>query len=140
MLQGYNDETIAAIATPPGIGALGIIRISGEDAIEKANLIFSKKDLSQVKSHTAHFGSLWHKGEEIDEVLLTVFKAPHSFTGENSVEISCHCSPYIQQKIMEALIDIGVRPAQPVGGSAPDLAGSAARGRGHCGNPGRWHP
>jgi len=113
MLPIYKEDTIAAIATPPGIGALGIIRVSGPDAIEKVNLLFPKKDLTKVKTHTLHFGPLMYDGELIDEVLVSVFKAPNSFTGENSIEISCHGSPFILQKVMEVLAAIGVRPAGP---------------------------
>ena len=109
----FTNDSIAAIATPPGIGALGIIRISGHDAISKANILFPKKDLNEVLSHTLHYGPMVFDNELIDEVIVSVFKAPHSFTGENSVEITCHGSPYILQKIMEALVNIGVRPAQP---------------------------
>src|ERR1700721_4841542 len=113
MLPGLRKDTIAAIATPPGIGALAIIRISGADAIEKATVLFHNKKLTEVQSHTLHFGPLVYKDEIIDEVIVSVFRAPHSFTGENSIEITCHGSPYIMQKIMEILSDIGVRPAQP---------------------------
>src|SRR6185369_11248704 len=94
MLPTYKEDTIAAIVTPPGIGALGIIRVSGLDAIEKVNLLFPKKDLAKVKTHTLHFGPLMFEGDLIDEVLVSVFKAPNSFTGENSIEISCHGSPF----------------------------------------------
>jgi tRNA modification GTPase len=104
-------DTIAAIATPSGIGAIGVIRISGEEAIHKANLLFPKKDLLKAKTHTLHFGPLEHEGFLLDEVLLSVFKAPNSYTSENSVEISCHGSPFILQKVMEVLMEIGVRPA-----------------------------
>ena len=113
MLPTLRNDTIAAIATPPGIGALGIIRISGHDAIEKASLLFPKKNLNEVQSHTLHYGPLVFDNEIIDEVVVSVFRAPHSFTGENSVEITCHGSPFILQRVMEILSDIGVRPAQP---------------------------
>ena len=113
MLLTLRNDSIAAIATPQGIGALGIIRISGHDAIEKANILFPKKNLNEVQSHSLHYGPLVFENELIDEVIVSVFKAPHSFTGENSVEITCHGSSYILQKIMEALTHIGVRPAQP---------------------------
>jgi len=113
MPPSLRNDSIAAIATPQGIGALGIIRISGHNAIEKAGILFPKKDLNAVQSHTLHYGPLVYENELIDEVIVSVFKAPHSFTGENSVEITCHGSSYILQKIMEALVRIGVRPAQP---------------------------
>lgn len=113
MVPTYRKDTIAAIATPQGIGALGIVRVSGPDAIVKINGLFPNKDLETIKSHTLHFGPIIHEGELIDEVLISVFRAPHSFTGENSVEISCHGSPYILQKLMEALAAIGISPAEP---------------------------
>jgi tRNA modification GTPase len=113
MIPSYRQDTIAAIATPNGIGALGIIRISGTDAIEKVNLIFAGKDLTNAKSHTLHYGSVVFEDKLIDEVLVSVFRAPHSFTGENSIEISCHGSPYILQKLMEVMLFIGIRPAEP---------------------------
>jgi tRNA modification GTPase len=113
MIPSYRQDTIAAIATPNGIGALGIIRISGTDAIEKVNLIFAGKDLTNAKSHTLHYGSVVFEDKLIDEVLVRVFRAPHSFTGENSIEISCHGSPYILQKLMEVMLFIGIRPAEP---------------------------
>ncbi len=113
MIPAFNPDTIAAIATPQGIGALGIIRISGPDAIMIANSIFPKKDLTSLQTHTLHYGPLVYNGELIDEVIVSVFKAPHSFTGENSVEISCHGSSFILQRIMEVLVETGIRPAQP---------------------------
>ena len=112
-MQLHSQDTIAAIATPPGIGALGIIRVSGHNAIEVLNTIFPKKDLTKVKSHTLHFGALVYEGHILDEVLLSVFKGPQSYTGENSIEISCHGSPYILQRVMETLVQLGIRPAGP---------------------------
>lgn len=109
----YSSDTICALATPPGIGAIAVIRVSGPDAISLCNRIFSAKDLNQVPSHTAHFGTLKYDGKVVDEVLLTVFKAPHSFTGENAVEISTHGSPYIQQKVIQLLVTMGIRLANP---------------------------
>ena len=106
-------DTIAAIATPNGVGAIGVIRVSGEEALERVNLLFPKKDLKKVASHTLHFGPIMHNDVLLDEVLVSVFKTPHSYTGEDSAEISCHGSPYILKKVMEALMDIGVRPADP---------------------------
>jgi len=113
MLPALRNDTIAAIATPQGIGALGIIRISGDGAIEKTGALFPKKNLTEVQSHTLHYGPLVYDHEIIDEVVVSVFRAPHSFTGENSVEITSHGSPFILQRIMEILTEIGVRPAQP---------------------------
>ncbi len=113
MPSPFRNDAIVAIATPQGIGALGIIRISGHDAIKRAAALFPRKNLEEVSSHTLHYGPLLFDNELIDEVIVSVFKAPHSFTGENSVEITCHGSPYILQRLMEVLVDIGVRPAQP---------------------------
>ena len=104
----FNSDTIVALATPQGIGAIGIIRLSGVNSISICGSIFGTKslkkiDLDAAASHTIHFGMI-HDGElVIDEVLVSLFKAPHSYTGENSVEISCHGSPFIQQQINPAL-------------------------------------
>jgi tRNA modification GTPase len=108
-----NHDTICATATAPGVGALGIIRISGEDAITKTNLIFVGKNLEKVASHTVHYGNIVSNfsAEIVDEVMVAVFHAPRTFTTENLVEISCHGSPYIQQKIIELLLQNGVRLA-----------------------------
>lgn len=112
-----NDDTICAIATPSGTGAIAIIRISGPEAIQKANSIFCphKKNISleKVKSHSLHYGAICNQGEEVDDVLLSIFRRPTSYTGEDSVEISCHGSIYIQQRIMEILLNIGCRQADP---------------------------
>lgn len=107
-----SADTICAIATGTG-GALGIIRLSGKDAIEMANHIFSK-DILQAKANTIHYGAIKdHEGKNIDDVLLSIFRAPHSYTGEDSVEISCHNSPYILKCVMERLIATGARLALP---------------------------
>jgi tRNA modification GTPase len=101
------------LATPAGLGAIGVIRLSGTHAIAIANQCFAGKNLTTVASHTAHFGRLVQAEEIIDEVLATVFVEPKSYTGENTVEISCHGSTYIQQRILEVLINAGARLAQP---------------------------
>jgi len=112
-----NTDTICAIATSPGIGAIAVIRVSGSESFKICEKIFSprKKNLklSQAKSHSIHFGTIGDKNNILDEVLLSVFKAPNSYTGEDSVEISCHGSIYIQQKIQELLIKNGARYAKP---------------------------
>ena len=111
-----KSDTIIALATPPGIGAISVIRISGKDAFKISNKLFFKKDnkkLLSFNSHTVHFGVIKFGNREIDEVLLTVFKTPHSYTGENVVEISCHGSTYIQQEIITVFIKQGVRLANP---------------------------
>lgn len=113
-----NPTTICAIATAPG-GALGIIRVSGPEAINIVDGIFRPKDkkassLTQRKPYTLAFGNIVDElGVIIDEVLVSVFFAPHSYTGENSIEISCHGSSYILQKIMELLLKRGCRSAEP---------------------------
>ena len=109
-----NNDTIVAIATPPGIGAIGIIRLSGKGAIFICNSVFRGKNLEKVESHTIHFGTIRDFDDKIiDEVLVSVFVAPRSYTRENVVEISCHGSPYIQQQILELLIQWGARMAKP---------------------------
>jgi tRNA modification GTPase len=112
-----DDSTICAISTPSGTGAISIIRLSGENAISIADKVFlipnSKNHLSQKKPNTVYYGSILYQDQIIDQVLLTFFKAPKSYTGENVVEISCHGSIYLQQRIMEILIASGVRNAEP---------------------------
>jgi tRNA modification GTPase len=111
-LTGY-DDTIVALATAPGIGAIAVIRLSGKNAIDICNRIFPSKDLHQAAGYTLHFGAIVSEGKTIDEVLLSLFKAPKSYTGENTIEISCHGSPYIQQQIIDACIQAGARMAKP---------------------------
>jgi tRNA modification GTPase len=116
LTKSLHTETIVALASPQGIGAIGVIRLSGPDAIRICNSVFGtktlkKKNLEEVKTHTIHFGVI-HDGDVIlDEVLASVFKAPHSYTSENTVEISCHGSPYIQQQIIQLFIRQGARLA-----------------------------
>ena len=112
-----NPDTICAIATAQG-GAIGLIRVSGPDAIAFTDRIFtpvsSSVPLTQRKPYTLTFGHIKNaKGEIIDEVLISVFRAPHSYTGEDSTEISCHDSPYILQQVMQLLISNGCRAAGP---------------------------
>ena len=111
-----KTDTIIALATPPGIGAISVIRISGKDAFKISDKLFFKKNKKKIlsfESHTVHLGVIRCDEKEIDEVLLTVFKTPHSYTGENVVEISCHGSTYIQQEIINVFIKQGVRLANP---------------------------
>ena len=105
------NETICALATTPG-GALGIIRISGPQALEILSHVFTK-DISQAKPNTIHYGHIKDGSEIIDEVMVSVFKAPHSYTGEDSVEISCHGSRYILNRVLELLMRHGCRMARP---------------------------
>ncbi|WP_206170591.1 tRNA uridine-5-carboxymethylaminomethyl(34) synthesis GTPase MnmE [Spirosoma pollinicola] len=110
----YQLEPIAALATAPGIGAIAVVRVSGEGAIEVTNRLFRGKDLTHQASHTAHFGTLRNDdGSIIDEVLVTVFQSPKSFTKEDVTEISCHGSEFIIQQILRRLMQEGVRLAQP---------------------------
>lgn len=102
-----------ALATPSGVGALAIIRLSGPDAISLADAVFTGKNLTQQKTQTLHFGNINDGDEVIDEVLVSVFKAPHSYTAENVAEISTHGSPYIISRILNLLIKKGARPAGP---------------------------
>lgn len=105
-------ETICALATPQGIGAIGVIRVSGERTFEIVNNIFKGKDLTKVDSHTIHFGTIRDGGVIVDEVLVAVFKTPKSFTKEDVVEISCHGSDYIIRYILKLLLQNGCRMAQ----------------------------
>ena len=105
------NETICALATAPG-GALGIIRISGPQALEILSHIFSK-DLSEAEANTIHYGYIKDDTEIVDECMVSMFRAPHSYTGEDCVEISCHGSRYIVNKVLELLIQNGCRMAEP---------------------------
>jgi tRNA modification GTPase len=108
--QGFHD-TIVALATPNGVGAIAVVRVSGEDAIKITASLFQGKDLNTQKGYTIHFGKITEGERVIDEVLVSLFRAPHSYTGENSVEISCHGSPMIAGEILKALVRAGARPA-----------------------------
>ncbi len=107
------NDTIVALATAQGISAIAVIRLSGKDAIEITQKVFKGKNLLQEPSHTIHFGSIHHEGKTIDEVLVSVFKEPNSFTQENAVEISCHGSPVIIKEIIKVLLQNGARLAGP---------------------------
>ena len=111
-----NDETIIALATPSGMGAISVIRISGSKAISITEKLFKPKGnkiLSKQKSHTVHLGNLMKNNFVLDEVLVTIFNGPNSYTGEDTIEISCHGSTYIQQKIIDLYIENGIRVASP---------------------------
>ena len=111
-----NDETIIALATPSGMGAISVIRISGSKAISITEKLFKPKGnkiLSKQKSHTVHLGNLMKNNFVLDEVLVTIFNGPNSYTGEDTIEISCHGSTYIQQKIIDLYIENGIRVATP---------------------------
>lgn len=107
-------DTICAISTPPGIGGIAVARVSGPKSIRITQSLWKGVDLSQVKSHTAHLGNILDcDGSVLDQALVTVFKAPNSFTGDNVVEISVHGSKYIQRQLINALISSGARLADP---------------------------
>ena len=105
------NDTIVAQSTPQGIGAIGIIRLSGKNSIKIVNTLFPSKDLSKVDSHTIHYGNIENKGLIIDEVLVSIFKEPNSYTKENIVEISCHGADFIIKKILSLTIMLGARVA-----------------------------
>lgn len=112
-----DDLTIAAIATAPGTGAIAVLRLSGKDAITICEKVFKSsgknKKLSEQKPYTIHLGTIYDDQRAVDEVLVSLFKAPHSYTGEDVVEISCHGSQIVQQQILELLVRNGTRLAQP---------------------------
>ncbi len=112
-----HNDNIIALATPSGAGAISVIRISGKDAIEIVDGFFksvkSQKSLCDQKTHTIHLGHILKEGNTLDEVLVSIFKDPQSYTGENVVEISCHGSPYIQQEIIQLFLRNGCRIANP---------------------------
>lgn len=107
------NDTIVAISTAIGKSALSIIRISGNEAISIANEIFKGKNLNKVKSHTVHYGHIVENNEIIDEVLISIFRAPKTFTMEDIVEISCHGGIFVTNKILEILLSSGCRMAEP---------------------------
>ncbi|GIV34750.1 MAG: tRNA modification GTPase MnmE [Chitinophagales bacterium] len=109
----YKEDTIVALSTPPGVSAIGVIRLSGPEAIAIAESVFRGKKLSQQPSHTLHHGWIIDGKSEVDEVVIGLFRAPHSYTGEDVVEISAHGSPFVLQKIIHVLVDRGARPAEP---------------------------
>ncbi len=105
--------TIAAIATPPGEGAIAVIRISGEEAFALAQQVFSG-DVSSYASHTAHYGKIVSQsGDLIDSVLLLVMRGPRSYTGEDTIEISCHGGSLVARRVLERIVEAGARPAEP---------------------------
>lgn len=108
-----ETDTIVAIATAPSNSAISIIRLSGSDAIEIANNVFKGKNLNKVKSHTIHYGYIHNDNDIIDEVLVSVFKSPKTFTREDVVEINCHGGIYVTNKVLELLLVKGARLAEP---------------------------
>src|SRR6186713_984642 len=115
-MQGKSmgwDDTIVALATPSGIGAIGIIRLSGSKAIDIVNGLFPSRDLSKQASHTIHVGIIKDKEVILDEVVISIYKNPRSYTGEDVVEISGHGSPFVLQQIINVCIQRGARLAKP---------------------------
>ena len=108
-----REDTIIALATPQGVGAIAVIRLSGKEAIKVTNEVFFGKNLENQASHTIHFGTIRDGDKVIDEVLVSIFKAPKSFTKENVVEISTHGSSYIINQVLKLFIRKGIRPAKP---------------------------
>ncbi len=111
-LSGW-DDTIVALATPPGVGAIGVIRISGKQALPIVDAMFPSKDLVSQSTHTVHVGLLHVDNKVLDEVVVTLFKSPRSYTGEDVVEISCHGSPFVQRQIVDTIVRFGARLARP---------------------------
>jgi len=109
-----TNDTIIAIATAPGMGAIAVLRLSGNDAINQVAQVFrGKTPLEKAPGYSLHYGSIMDEGNTLDEVVLSVFRGPKSYTGENVVEISCHGSIYIQQAILQLFLKRGVRLAEP---------------------------
>ncbi|MCF8341406.1 MAG: tRNA uridine-5-carboxymethylaminomethyl(34) synthesis GTPase MnmE [Chitinophagaceae bacterium] len=107
------EDTIVALATAQGVSAIGVIRLSGTKAIEIVNILYHNKDLNKVKGNSLHVGLLIEDGIVLDEVVLSIFRAPKSYTGEDVVEISTHGSPFIQEQVINACIRKGARMAKP---------------------------
>ena len=113
--MNYQNTTIAAISTAQGEGGIGVIRISGDRAIEIADSIFKNingKKLADMKGYTAAYGSIIYENEKLDEAVALVFRAPHSYTGENVVELSCHGGIYITRQVLRAALEAGAKPAE----------------------------
>ena len=112
-MENYIKDTITAIATAPSNSAISIVKISGDDAIDIASKIFKGKNLKKAKSHTINYGYIHNEGEIIDEVLVSIFRAPKTFTKEDVVEINCHGGMFVTNKILELILLNGARVAEP---------------------------
>jgi tRNA modification GTPase len=112
-MHSFHGDTIVALATAQGIGALAVIRLSGDRSVSIVNSVFKGKDLEAQPTHTLHFGNIADEDKTIDEVLVSIFRAPRSFTKEDSVELSCHGSPVIVKEIIKLLLTKGARLATP---------------------------
>ncbi len=108
-----SNEIIAAISTPAGVGAIAIVRVSGNGCIDLVNTVFKGKNLAEQASHTLHFGNIMNGEQRIDEVVVGLYRSPQSYTGDDIAEISCHGSAYIQQQILQLLLQQGARLAKP---------------------------
>ena len=111
-MSSYKD-TIVALSSPPGTGAIGLVRISGNTAIEITSAIFKGKDLENATANSLYYGRINDGDELIDEVVISLFKAPQSYTGEDTIEISCHASPYIIGRLLQLIVKHGARAAKP---------------------------
>lgn len=107
-----TGDTICALSTPEGVGAIGVLRLSGDKAIAICDTVFKGKKLSEQAANTLHFGRIVDGEREVDEVVVGIFKGPNSYTGEDIVEISCHGSPFIQKEVLELLVRKGARTAK----------------------------
>ena len=108
-----NDDTITAVSTPPGRGGIAVVRVSGDKALSLVRKVFRGSDLKKPESHRAYHGWIMYEAEPIDEVVVTIFRAPRSYTGEDVVEIGCHGGVFVSQRIVEILVAQGARPARP---------------------------
>ena len=106
------DDTIVGISTAMGKGAISIIRLSGPQAIEIVNKVFKGRNLTKVKSHTIHYGHIYNKEELLDEVLVSVFKAPKTYTAEDVVEINCHGGSFVTNQVLKLLLENNARLAE----------------------------
>lgn len=110
----YKNDTIAAVSTGMTASGIGIVRICGEEAFQVIDRIYKgKRKLSEVESHTIHYGHIVNEGETIDQVLVTIMRAPRTFTGEDTVEINCHGGVYVVNRVLETVLENGARPAEP---------------------------
>src|SRR5688572_11595065 len=112
-MKGTWNDTIAAVATAPGVAAIAVIRLSGSKSFDIIDELFPSKNLLKAASHTLHVGILKSNGVAIDEVVVSLYRGPRSYTGEDVVEISCHGSPYVQEQVLQACIAAGARHAKP---------------------------
>lgn len=108
-----KEDTIVALSTAQGVSAIAVIRLSGKDCFSIVQKCFNGAQLAEKPTHTVHYGTMWNKAKLLDEVLVTIFKAPHSFTKQNTVEISCHGSTVVVKEILKVLLEYGARLAEP---------------------------